>query len=131
MLKPNGSSAVVVSSRDVASSCKDFRVQQATRITKSLVPTFGGLFDPQLKGLHDDWGNLGTATIDLAVLPAVLAISMRRRLVPLSLGNDVAQLVVRQAHQQPLAPRHQPGDRRLQRGIREIDVRINRLLKLP
>src|SRR5262245_27062393 len=88
------------------------------------------LFNAELERLHDDGGDFGAATVDLAILAAIFAIGVRRRLVPLALRNDVAQLVVSQADQQPLRARHERGDRRLKRRIGKIGAWLDRLLKL-
>src|SRR5262245_11313537 len=47
---------------------------------------------PILQGLHDQRGDVRAATVDLAVLRRLAAITEGRTLVPLPLGNDVADL---------------------------------------
>src|SRR4051812_14241176 len=97
----------VLTSKNVTSPAAQQKQELERDRKAKRLAIYARFFHPQLERLHDDRGDFGAATVDLAVLAAVFAIGIRRRLVPLALGDDVADLVVGQADQQPLGARHQ------------------------
>src|SRR2546428_232756 len=77
-----------------------------------------------------DRGGFGTETIHLTILALLAAVAERRLLVPLTLGNDVADFIVGQADQHAVLAFHLAIDARLDRGIGEVGAGIGGILHL-
>jgi hypothetical protein len=79
--------------------------------------------------MHHDWSGLRTAAIYLTILAPLAAVRIRRRFIPLPLGNEITDFIIGQPNQQPLALAEYRSNRWFQRRGWKIDVRLDGLLK--